>query len=175
MKKLSGKLALIVSAALVLSMLGGCKGNTAESESQSVSSEVSTEATSEEGVESSEETSEGEVTESSEEAGETTGDVTVLGEGSVTFYFNVTDANKETTYFQINTDKETVGEALVELGLVEGVEGDFGLYVKKVNGIVADYDVDGTYWAFYINGEYAMTGVDSTPVVAGDTYTFSVE
>ena len=54
-------------------------------------------------------------------------------------------------------------------------EGDYGLYVKTVNGVTADYDVDQTYWAFYINGEYASTGVDATSVTAGDTYSFKVE
>lgn len=49
------------------------------------------------------------------------------------------------------------------------------LYVKTVNGITADYDTDQTYWAFYVNGEYASTGVDSTPVNEGDTYEFKVE
>ena len=34
---------------------------------------------------------------------------------------------------------------------------------------------DRTYWAFYVNGEYASTGVDSTPVNEGDTYEFKVE
>ena len=73
------------------------------------------------------------------------------------------------------TDKTIVGDALVENGLIEGDEGDFGLYVKKVNGITADYDVDGTYWAFYENGAYAATGVDKTTVVSGTTYEFRVE
>ena len=57
-------------------------------------------------------------------------------------------------------------------GLIEGEDGPYGLYVKKVNGIVADYDVDQSYWAFNINGEYAMTGVDVTDIVDGDTYSF---
>jgi len=34
---------------------------------------------------------------------------------------------------------------------------------------------DQTYWAFYINGEYASTGVDSTNIEEGSTYTFKVE
>jgi hypothetical protein len=66
--------------------------------------------------------------------------------------------------FTIKTDKKTVGEALVENDLIAGDEGAYGLYVKKVNGIVADYDVNQSYWAFYINGEMAMTGVDMTDI-----------
>lgn len=99
----------------------------------------------------------------------------VLGDGSVKFTFIVVDADGNETDFVINTDKETVGDALLEQNLIEGEEGDYGLYVKTVNGITADYDTDGTYWAFYVNGEYASTGVDSTPVNEGDTYEFKVE
>ena len=44
--------------------------------------------------------------------------------------------------------------------------------VDTVNGITLDYNKDGMYWSFYINGEYAMTGVDATPVEANATYSF---
>lgn len=99
----------------------------------------------------------------------------VLGEGETQFTFDVVDQEGNETQFEIHTDKETVGEALLELGLIAGEEGDYGLYVKTVNGITADYDEDGAYWAFYIDGEYAATGVDATPVKDGETYSFKVE
>lgn len=107
--------------------------------------------------------------------GQTSGDVTVMGEGATVFNFSVVDKDGNETKFEIHTDKTVVGEALLELGLIAGDAGDYGLYVKTVNGITADYDVDQTYWAFYINGEYAMTGVDKTDIVAGDSYAFKVE
>ncbi len=107
--------------------------------------------------------------------GQTSGDVTVMGEGETVFDFSVVDKDGNKTKFEIHTDKTVVGEALLELGLIAGDNGDFGLYVKTVNGITADYDVDQTYWAFYINGEYAMTGVDKTDIVPGDSYAFKVE
>ena len=44
-----------------------------------------------------------------------------------------------------------------------------------VNGETADYDTAGSYWAFYIDGEYAMAGVDYTAPEAGKTYAFKVE
>ena len=47
--------------------------------------------------------------------------------------------------------------------------------IKEVNGILADYEKDATYWGFYINGEYAMTGADMTDAVDGDSYLFKVE
>lgn len=108
------------------------------------------------------------------EDAEPAADVTELGEGAVSFDFSVTDKEGAETKFVIHTDKTTVGDALLELGLIEGEESEYGLYVKKVNGIVADYDVDKTYWAFYVNGEYAMSGVDTTNIEEGKTYSFVV-
>ena len=99
---------------------------------------------------------------------------TVKGEGATVFYFNVVDKDGAVTPFEIHTDKTVVGDALLELGLIEGDMGDYGLYVKKVNGITADYETDGTYWAFYIGDEYGMTGVDMTNIEAGATYAFKV-
>ncbi len=98
-----------------------------------------------------------------------------LGEGSTTFLFTVVDKDGIEMPFEIHTDKETVGEALVELELIAGDESEYGLYVKTVNGITADYDKDGVYWAFYINGEYASTGVDVTTITEGESYSFKVE
>ena len=72
--------------------------------------------------------------------------------------------------FTIHTDKEMLGDALLEHELIEGEKGAYGLYVKKVNGITADYDVDKTYWALYKNGEYSLTGVDLTPISDGEHY-----
>ena len=113
-------------------------------------------------------------TEASTEAGTTASDVTVKGEGATVFYFNVVDGEGNTQKFEIHTDKTVVGEALLELELIAGDQGAYGLYVKTVNGITADYDVDGTYWAFYIGNEYGMTGVDLTEITPGATYAFKV-
>lgn len=102
-------------------------------------------------------------------------DGNVLGEGDTKFYFVVVDGKKNETKFEINTDKKTVGAALQELDLIEGEQSDYGLYVKTVNGITLDYDKDGKYWAFYIDGEYAMAGVDKTKIESGATYCFKAE
>lgn len=99
---------------------------------------------------------------------------TVKGEGNTVFYFSVVDGAGAETRFEIHTDETTVGAALLSLDLLEGEDGPYGLYVKKVNGISADYDTDGTYWAFYENGDYAILGVDATPVTAGASYAFKV-
>ena len=100
---------------------------------------------------------------------------TVLGKGKTKFTFTVVDLEGNETAFEINTDKKTVGEALLELELIAGDESEYGLYVKTVNSTTLDYDKDGAYWAFYVDGEYATSGVDTTDIVAGTTYTFKAE
>lgn len=99
----------------------------------------------------------------------------VLGEGATVFTFTVSDTEGKETAYEIHTDKTTVGEALLELGLITGEDGPYGLYIKTVNGITLDYDTDGMYWAFYVDGEYAMSGVDTTDIVAGSVYALKAE
>ncbi len=94
-----------------------------------------------------------------------------VGDGELLFTLKVNALSSIKTYI-VHTDKTTVGEALLELGLISGEEGEYGLYVKSVDGITADFDTDGHVWAFYINGEYAMTGVDQTDIVDGAVYEF---
>lgn len=94
---------------------------------------------------------------------------TELGEGATTLTVQVKAEDRQIT-FTIHTDTTTVGAAMQEHGLLEGEDSEYGLFIKKVNGIVADYDVDQTYWGFYIDGEYAMSGVDSTNIEEGVTY-----
>lgn len=98
----------------------------------------------------------------------------VIGEGAKQFTLVVTDKDGNSITLEVHTDKTTVGEALLDNNVIAGEDGDYGLYVKTVNGITADYDVDKTYWGFYIDGEYAMTGVDATDIVEGTTYTLAV-
>ena len=97
------------------------------------------------------------------------------GEGETMFLFNVVDPDGKESSFEIHTDEKTVGAALLSLGLIAGEDSEYGLYVKTVNGVTVDYDQDGKYWAFYVDGEYAATGVDSTDITAGATYTFKAE
>ena len=90
----------------------------------------------------------------------------------LSFVFKVVDLEGNEKSFDIKTDAKTVGDALVAEKLISGTVGDYGLMVDTVNGIKYDYNADGAYWAFYVNGEYAMSGVDSTDIVEGTTYSF---
>ena len=99
---------------------------------------------------------------------------TTLGKGAKTATVEIVTEEKTVT-ITLKTDEEILGKALIAEKLIGGEEGAYGLYVKEVNGVVADYDVDQTYWAFYIDGEFALTGVDTTPIEEGKIYKLSKE
>ena len=100
---------------------------------------------------------------------------TVLGEGSKTFHLSIVDKEGATHAYEIHTDEEYVGFALIAHELIEGEEGPYGMYIKSVLGQVLDYETDGMYWSFYVGSEYALTGVDLTPVTEGGSYMLKAE
>lgn len=102
-------------------------------------------------------------------------DGATLGEGATQFTFTVVDADGNEATATVNTDAKTLGEALLDLGVIAGDDGDYGLYVKTVNGQTLDYDQDGSYWALYVGDQYATAGVDSTELEPGETYSFKAE
>ena len=92
-----------------------------------------------------------------------------LGQGSKTVKIAIKTEEKAITV-TLHTDAETLGDALLEQNLIAGEESEFGLYVKVVNGIKADYDTEKAYWAFYQDGAYMNTGVDGTSITGGEHY-----
>ena len=94
---------------------------------------------------------------------------TTLGDGEKELSLEVI-AGEKSVVFTVNSDCETVGEALAEHELVSGDDGPYGLYIKTVNGILADYDINQSYWSFTKAGEYMTTGVDATEFSDGDKF-----
>ena len=92
-----------------------------------------------------------------------------FGKGEKTVEVEV-KVEEQSVTFTIHTDAETLGAALLEHELIAGEDGQYGIYVKTVNGILADYDVNKSYWGFYQNGEYLMSGVDTTAIVGGEHF-----
>ncbi len=92
-----------------------------------------------------------------------------FGNGSKTILVEVKAEDRAVT-FTIKTDKGNLGEALLEHNLVSGENGAYGLYVKTVNGITADYNINQTYWAFTKNGESMLSGVDGAEISDGEHY-----
>ncbi len=80
------------------------------------------------------------------------------------------EADGKSIIFTLHTDKTDLADALLEHDLISGDESQFGLYIKSVNGIVADYNIDQTYWGFFQNGETMMTGIDGTEISGGERF-----
>lgn len=93
----------------------------------------------------------------------------------VSFTFEIVHLDGTTKTIDVTTTKTNVGDALLEKGYIAGESDTYGLYVKTVDGETLDYNKDNAYWAFYINGEYAATGVSSTKPESGVVYSFKAE
>ena len=102
-------------------------------------------------------------------------EATVLGAGSKSFELTIVDKEGTEYEYLIHTDEEMVGFALIAHELIEGEEGPYGMYIKSVLGQKLDYETDKMYWSFYVGGEYAMTGVDQTPITEGEHYQLKAE
>lgn len=89
--------------------------------------------------------------------------------GSKDITIEVINKAKESIVYELSTDAKFLRQAMEE---AEGLTFDVtdGM-VLTVNGEVADYNVDASYWGFYVNGEYCNYGIDTQPVIDGDEFT----
>ena len=71
--------------------------------------------------------------------------------------------------FHYNTDAEKLGAYLEEQGLIESQGADAGMF-HTVDGEKADWNVNQSYWAFYLGEDYAMTGIYDTDIADGGVY-----
>lgn len=90
--------------------------------------------------------------------------------GAKSFTVEVVHSDGTSKTFTYNTDAEYLGEVLLAEGLIAGDAGEFGLYINTVDGEDAIYAEDGSYWALYEGEEYAMQGIDKTPVTDGGAF-----
>ena len=91
-----------------------------------------------------------------------------LGEGSKTVTVVVT-AEEQSLTLTLRTDKETLGDALREHGLIED---DNGL-INAIIGIEADWNNGGWWWKFTQDGVMMMEGADTTVLADGAHYEFT--
>ena len=94
---------------------------------------------------------------------------TTLGEGTKTITLDVVAGDNKVT-FTLKTDRDILGDVLKDHKLVEGDEGEFGLYINSVNGIEASWEKDQAYWSVSKDGVMLMTGVDTTNIADGEKY-----
>ncbi|MDR2559044.1 MAG: DUF4430 domain-containing protein [Oscillospiraceae bacterium] len=90
-----------------------------------------------------------------------------IGQGETAFRFEVIHSFESTTVWNVHTNEITIGAALFEAGITDNEE-----FVTYVNGVRADFMEDGYWWAFYIDGEMAVTGVGGTNIEEGVVYAF---
>ena len=94
-------------------------------------------------------------------------------EGSKNITIEVVNSKEESKVYELKTDAEYLLGAMEEAeGLTfEGEEGEYGMSIMTVNGETADFNVDASYWSFYVNDEYCNYGVSEQPVEDGDAFT----
>ena len=93
-------------------------------------------------------------------------------EGSKEITIEVINSEEKSTVYELKTDVEYLRQAMDEAkGLTyDGEDSQYGFAVYTVNGETADFSVDQSYWAFYVNGEYCNYGIDTQPVEDGDEF-----
>lgn len=152
------------SAPAVVSDAGGSSSTgaeTPESSTPSVSSESS--------AGSSSETSAPEEPDAGLWSGATYKEDTEIGTGAHSVLITVSIGGKSVA-ITVKSDKDNLAEMLVDSGLVEGEESGYGLYIKRVNGVLADYSIDQSYWNLLQNGTPTAVGASSITVKDGDAY-----
>ena len=98
-------------------------------------------------------------------------DVPEAPEALGTFTLTVTfaDGSEQTGDYPFY-EEGTLGDFLIDNGIAVGEDGQYGLYIKTVLGESHDYNTDGTYWGFYVDGETAPKGVSETTLTDGAKY-----
>ncbi len=91
-------------------------------------------------------------------------------EGAKQVAVTVIHSDNREVSFLYNTDQTYLGTLLQEEGLIKGEQGAYGLYIKEVDGEVADFAANGAYWALYEGEEYATQGIDATVLEDGDQF-----
>ena len=71
--------------------------------------------------------------------------------------------------FDIATDAETLDVALVENGIVEDNQSEWGLYILTADGETADESAQ-QWWCITKGGEMLPTGASDTVIQDGDAY-----
>lgn len=93
-------------------------------------------------------------------------------QGAKALTIEVVDDQGASKSYEVHTDAEYLRQAMEEAeGLTfEGTESEYGLMINTVNGVTADYNADGAYWAFFVNDNYCEYGIDAQPVNDGEAY-----
>ena len=87
----------------------------------------------------------------------------------IQFTVIVTYKDKTEKIFLFESEQGKLGDVLEKEGFLGSEGADEGMF-HTVDGQKADWNTDKSYWAFYIENEYAMKGIYDTDIVDGQTY-----
>ena len=90
-------------------------------------------------------------------------------QGEKTITVNVVFADGTQNSHTISTSEEYLRGALEQAALIAGEEGEYGLFVKTVDGVTAN-DANQEWWCITKDGEMLNTSADLTPIANGEHY-----
>ena len=82
----------------------------------------------------------------------------------------VTYDDGHTKDFTYDTEESYLGPLLRNQELVTGHEDAGSFFIDGVDGLVADYSVNESWWKVLENGEQVLVGVDEIALKDGGTY-----
>ena len=85
------------------------------------------------------------------------------------FTVTVVHADGSVKTFEYKTSEKVLGDFLEAEGLIKSEGADDGMF-HTVDGEKADWNVNQSYWGFYIGEEYAITGIYATDITDGAVY-----
>ena len=88
--------------------------------------------------------------------------------GEKNFTLTVVHKDGSEKVFNLTSSEEFLGAALVQEGII--VESDSPGMYNTVDGETTDYSKDQSYWGFFIGDDYAMEGMNTTPITEGAHY-----
>ena len=88
--------------------------------------------------------------------------------GAKSVILEVVDDTGSTLTYTVETDALYLRQVMEQ---AEGLtfSGEDGMVIT-LNGLRADYVLDGAYWGFFVNGDYCSYGIDHQPVEDGDIF-----
>ena len=92
-----------------------------------------------------------------------------FGKGAKTIEVEV-KAGEQSVTFTVKTDAENLEDALVEHEIIAGAQSEYGLMIDTVNGIRADYTLDGAWWQICKDGAPLDTGASGELIKDGSHY-----
>ncbi len=90
-------------------------------------------------------------------------------QGAKTITVTVVHKDKTEKTFTYHTDEEFLDKVLIAEKLIGGYEDQYGFVVEKVDGEEAKWQ-NNVFWALYIGGQQATTGISQVVVTDGAAF-----